>query len=173
MPSRIVDARRMPIPLPLPSLYWRAAVYNGAERRTGNSSTWPLGAGSPNAMGLVLKTSSWMLSASREASTACRISTLRSWTRSTGTVVANTISCAVPRVSRKNTRTRHSLPRGRRAAAGRTWSAVPLDPGEGPDRLRCPSVANLHAVGAHDLYLTQLQAQCANHACCVVAKGMR
>ena len=43
---------------------------------------------------------------------ACRISTLRSWTRSTGTVLASTICWAVSRVSRKNTRTRHSLPRG-------------------------------------------------------------
>lgn len=51
----------MPIPRALPSLYWRAAVYNAAQRRTGNSSTLPLGAGSPNAMGLVVKTSSWML----------------------------------------------------------------------------------------------------------------
>ena len=62
---------------------------------------------------------------------------------------------------------------GRRAAAGRTWSAGPLPgPAGGPDRLRCPSVADLHAVGAHDLNITQLQAQRANHACCMVAKGM-
>ena len=117
VPSRIVDARRMPILLPLPSLYWRAAVYNAVQRRTGNSSTWPLGAGSPNAMGLVVKTSSWMLSGCRpsvhrKASRACRISSFLSWMRSTGTVVARTSCCVVPRVSRKNTRTRHSLPRG-------------------------------------------------------------
>ena len=51
----------MPIPLPLPSLYWRAAVYNAAQRRTGNSITLPRGVGSPNAVGLVVKTFSWML----------------------------------------------------------------------------------------------------------------
>ena len=43
---------------------------------------------------------------------------------------------------------------------------------EGSGRLWYPSVADLHAVGAHDLYLTQLQAQRANHVGCVMVKGM-